>query len=170
MLALSSRPSTPTNENAVNHNDTSKPLPADPRPGTSGTELNLRSKRKAASAEYQRTKKAEADYRAHRLAIAARKDWSDARAHFATSGKGVTDGLKCIGRILKAVPAVVKEKSEGMKEKETEKNKAKNEEKKKKLEEKIKAEEEKAKKKEAKKGEAAKKEGEAAEATPTTAG
>lgn len=116
-----------------------KPLPdpATARPGTSGTELNLRANRERASTAFQRAQRAEQAYRAKRQAMNARKDLSSSKEHFKEGFKHLKLGIACAFRVVKAVPAVVREKQEGRREKWEVKEREKAEEKKKKWEEKA---------------------------------
>ncbi len=63
------------------------------RPGTSGTELNLRANRQKASTALQRAQRAEQAYRAHRQATLARQDAAAAREHFKMVGVSLKDGV-----------------------------------------------------------------------------
>ncbi len=86
------------------------PTSAIGRPGTSGTELNLRIDRQKAQSSYQRAQEAEQAYRAKRRATYARKDIKAAKEHFAAAGISFKQGCACAWSALRAGPAIVKEK------------------------------------------------------------
>jgi len=118
-----------------------KPLPnpeATGRPGTSGTELNLRANREKASTAFQRAQRAEQAYRARRQATNARKDAQAAKEHFSEGFKQLKLGMGCAARVMKAVPAVFREKRDGRREKTEVRKRERAAEKKRVLEEKIK--------------------------------
>ncbi|KAI9049916.1 hypothetical protein LZ554_006063 [Drepanopeziza brunnea f. sp. 'monogermtubi'] len=117
---------------------TKSPTPATGRPGTSGTELNLRSDRQKAQTSYQRAAQAEQAYRAKRRATYARKDIKSAGEHFSASATSFREGCKCAWSAVLAGPAVVKEKQVKRREEGAEKKRNVAEAKKKKWEEKAK--------------------------------
>lgn len=131
-----------------------KPLP-DPlaitnrRPGTSGTELNLRMERTKAQTSYQRAQRAEAAYRAKRQARNARTDIAAAKSHTRETFKHLGLALGSSWRVFKGVPGVIKEKDENMKAKLEVRKKEKAAEDKKRLEEKLKKQQERAAEEEA---------------------
>ncbi|PBP21318.1 hypothetical protein BUE80_DR007912 [Diplocarpon rosae] len=129
-------PAVPTETPAVIPPTSSSP--ASDRPGTSGTELNLRNDRQKAQTSYQRAAKAEQEYRAKRRATYARKDIKSAKEHFTVSATSFKEGCVCAWSAIKAGPAVVKEKQVKMREEHAEKRKSVAEAKKTKLEEKAK--------------------------------
>ena len=138
--AVMARESTGTT--STNPDDKSLPDPSTARPGTSGTELNLRANRQKASAQFQRAARAEQAYRARRQATNARKDVQAAKAYFRESATQLKLGVKCSVRAMRAIPAVVREKREGRREKAEVKKREKAAEKKRKWEEKVKRDEE----------------------------
>jgi len=118
-----------------------KPLPnpeATGRPGTSGTELNLRANREKASTAFQRAQRAEQAYRARRQAANARRDVQAAKEHFSEGSKQLKLGMGCAVRVVKAIPAVFREKREGRREKAEVRKRERSAEKKRVLQEKIK--------------------------------
>ncbi|KAK2625633.1 hypothetical protein QTJ16_004945 [Diplocarpon rosae] len=115
-------PAVPTETPAVIPPTSSSP--ASDRPGTSGTELNLRNDRQKAQTSYQRAAKAEQEYRAKRRATYARKDIKSAKEHFTVSATSFKEGCVCAWSAIKAGPAVVKEKQVKMREEHAEKRKS----------------------------------------------
>jgi len=120
-----------------------KPSRSPTRPGTSGTELNLRTNLKKAQTSYQRAQRAEQAYRAKRQARNARKDISAAKEHLELArgqmggvGKSLKLSVVYGWKAVKAGPAVWREKREGMREGERKKME-KAELKKRELEEKV---------------------------------
>jgi len=107
------------------------------RPGTSGTELILRSDCQKASTAFERAQRAEQKYRAHRQATNARKDIEELRAHFKSSKDHFKKGVALTWSAIKAIPAIIAEKQVNDREKMEAKKREKVAEKKKKLEEKI---------------------------------
>ncbi|KZL63391.1 hypothetical protein CI238_12879 [Colletotrichum incanum] len=112
-----------------------KPLPK--RPGTSGTEVLLKTNRRQASDNYQRAQRAERAYRAKKRATAARADLSDAKTHYAECFKHLTRGLAVTISAVKSLPYVFDERQEAARQKAEAKKKQRALEKKKKLEEKL---------------------------------
>jgi hypothetical protein len=110
--------------------NTNKPLPGAPsgRPGTSGTELNLRVNRQKAQTSYQRAQRAEQAYRAKRRATNARKDIQNAKDHFKTAGTSLKNGTMCAWAAVRAGPAVLREMREKQKKEKEEKEALKAEE------------------------------------------
>ncbi|CZT44093.1 uncharacterized protein RSE6_04218 [Rhynchosporium secalis] len=99
------------------------PSSASGRPGTSGTELNLRSDRQKAQTSYQRAAEAEQAYRAKRRATYARKDMTAAKEHFKVAGTSIKEGTKCVISAVRAGPAILKEKQVKMREESKQKKK-----------------------------------------------
>lgn len=114
------------------------------RPGTSGTELGLRTERRKASSALQKAQRAEQAYRARKQATSARAHMSAAKAHFKASFKSAKIGTVFFWSGVKALPGVWGEKRSAMREKREVKKRVQQAEKRKKLEEKMKREEEKA--------------------------
>jgi hypothetical protein len=121
-----------------------KPSRSPTRPGTSGTELNLRTNLKKAQTSYQRAQRAEQAYRAKRQARNARKDISAAKEHLELArgqmggvGKSLKLSVVYGWKAVKAGPAVWREKREGMREEGERKKMEKAELKKRELEEKV---------------------------------
>jgi hypothetical protein len=114
------------------------------RPGTSGTELNLRTNLKKAQTSYQRAQRAEQAYRAKRQARNARKDINAAKEHLGEAkgqvlgvGKSLKLSVVYGWKAVKAGPSVWREKREGMREEQERKKKEKIEAKNRALEEKV---------------------------------
>jgi len=92
------------------------PEPTAARPGTSGTELNLRSDRQKASTAYQRAHRAEQAYRARRQATAARADWASAKEHTGQVKTHFWQAIKSAIGGVKAIPAVLRERRESQRQ------------------------------------------------------
>lgn len=117
-----------------------KPLPANPdssRPGTSGTEMLLVTKRRHASERYQAAARAERTYKAKKRSAAARRDYASAREHFRAAARHLGQGIRMTFSVLHSAPYVISEKTEARRQKADESRKAKALEKKKRLEEQL---------------------------------
>lgn len=119
-----------------------KPLPLK-RPGTSGTELNLRARKERAHTAFQKAQRAEQAHRARRRASYARQDARDAKAHFGLAGRSLRAGVVCTWHVVRAVPSVMSERRERVRERKEEKNREKEDKKKVKWEAKERARREK---------------------------
>jgi hypothetical protein len=100
------------------------------RPGTSGTEALLVTKRRNASQQFQNAQRAERSYVAKKRASAARQSGHDAKEHFKEAFRHFTTALKLSVTALKATPYIFSAKSD-------EKRKARAIANKKKLEERL---------------------------------
>ncbi|CAG8954028.1 hypothetical protein HYFRA_00009128, partial [Hymenoscyphus fraxineus] len=115
--------------------NTNKKLPGTPpaigerkRPGTSGTELDLRTNRMEASSAFLAAQKAEREYRARRQAKIARDDVEVARVHLGEATKQFRAGVAALTTAIRLMPAVMREKNSQIKEQRA-KEKAEREEK-----------------------------------------
>ncbi|KAH8687842.1 hypothetical protein BGZ60DRAFT_559073 [Tricladium varicosporioides] len=152
-------------EKDVTAADLEKPLPPPKgpakRPGTSGTELNLRTHRVEAATAFQRAQRAEQEYRARRQATLARSDINTAKSSFSEAGKHLKAGCFASIGAIRLMPAVFREKKATFREKREKERKEKEEkakiekERREALEKKLKEEREEEEKKKKEEGEAA---------------
>lgn len=107
--------------------DSTKPLPSTPeaeepkRPGTSGTEMLLTTKRRTAKDQFNATVRAENAYKAKKRSAGARQHRVDASTHFKESFSHFGKGVKSCCNMVVAIPWMFR----GWKEQRQERNEAK---------------------------------------------
>lgn len=84
-----------------------------PNASTSTTALGLQAHTVDAAVQSQNAQKADKAYREKKKCMAARKEWYDAKVHFAAGVQGLREGGKCVGRVVRAGPSLVVEKVQG---------------------------------------------------------
>ncbi|KAH6681149.1 hypothetical protein F5X68DRAFT_234264 [Plectosphaerella plurivora] len=117
----------------ANSHASSKPLPA--RPGTSGTEMLLTTKRRHASEKLQKAQRAERAYKAKKRTAIARADLAESKEHFRKARHHLREGLHMFACVVKSVPYVIGERRESSMQRKQERQRKRDEEKKKRLEE-----------------------------------
>jgi hypothetical protein len=117
----------------ANSHASSKPLPA--RPGTSGTEMLLTTKRRHASEKLQKAQRAERAYKAKKRTAIARADLAESKEHFRKSRHHLREGLHMFACVIKSIPYVIGERRESSMQRKQERQRKRDEEKKKRLEE-----------------------------------
>ncbi|CAI6341232.1 unnamed protein product [Periconia digitata] len=122
-----------TDDASSSHMDAVEPK----RPGTSGTEMLLKTNRRDASAQFLAAQRAENAYKAKKRAATARELRTEARTHFRQSAHHLKEGVKSIINMVKAVPWMIRERKERRQAESEKKSYEKSMEKKKKLEEMI---------------------------------
>ncbi|EPE27325.1 hypothetical protein GLAREA_03240 [Glarea lozoyensis ATCC 20868] len=111
---------------------TTKPLPFIPkpeakRPGTSGTELDLRTLKRDASSAYITAQRAEKEYRTRRQARVAREEGRAAKVHLARAWREGGKGVKALCKAIRFMPSFLSEKMGRMRKKGSDKKSEKSE-------------------------------------------
>ncbi|KAF2438531.1 hypothetical protein P171DRAFT_436995 [Karstenula rhodostoma CBS 690.94] len=107
------------------------------RPGTSGTELLLTTKRRTASEQYFAAQRAENAYKAKKRSASARQHRSEAASHFKLSAHHIKESFKSCWSMVTSVPWVFREWKENRQSENEKKAVERYMEKKRKLEERI---------------------------------